>query len=152
MSGASIVPPAVSDSQKPTYRIIAWATGGLTLLQALFSFTLSFNALTDLAAEHGVSIPMLFPLVIEAGVIIFSLNALYRSLEGESTRFQWTLVIGSSLVASGFNIVHAPPTLVSRIIAAVPSIVLLLSFETLVNQIRLSVLRSASCPSNQSVG
>lgn len=65
-------------------KLIAWLTGSLTLLMAVFSFTLSFNALTDLAAKHGVSIPPLFPLVVEAGVVIFSLNALYRSIHGEN--------------------------------------------------------------------
>src|SRR6185503_16450798 len=95
-------------------KIIAWITGALTLLLALFSFILSFNALADLAAKHSVSIPPLFPLVVEAGVVIFSLNALYRSLQGESARWQWGLIIGSSLLAGLFNILHAEVDLISR--------------------------------------
>ena len=124
------------------HQIIAWITGTLTLLLALFSFILSFNALTDLAAQHQVSIPYLFPLVVEAGVVIFSLNALYRSLHGEHAKWQWLLILGSSLIAGGFNVLHAQPDLVSRTIAAMPSLFLLLSFESFLNQIKHGVERS----------
>lgn len=122
-------------------RIIAWLTGVLTLLLALFSFILSFNALTDLAAKHRVSIPILFPLTVEAGVVIFSLNALYRSLHGESAKLQWALIIGSSLLAGAFNILHAQTDIVSQIIAAMPSLFLLLSFETFLGQVKHTVKR-----------
>ena len=115
--GYSILP----QSPPSHNRIIAWLTGILTLLLALFSFILSFNALTDLAAKHQFSIPFLFPLVVEAGVVIFSLNALYRSIQGEKTSWQWCLIIGSSLLAGGFNILHAQLDLVSQVMAAMPS-------------------------------
>lgn len=120
-------------------KTIAWITGSLTLLMALFSFILSFNALTDLAAKHGVSIPPLFPLVVEAGVIIFSLNALYRSIHGESAKWQWSLIIGSSLLAGLFNVLHAEADLISRAMSAMPSLFLLLSFETFLGQIKHAV-------------
>jgi biotin operon repressor len=123
-------------------KTIAWITGTLTLLLALFSFILSFNALTDLAARHNVSIPYLFPLVVEAGVVIFSLNALYRSIHDEHARWQWVLIIGSSLLAGTFNVLHAEVDLVSRIMAAMPSLFLLLSFESFLNQVKHGVKRS----------
>jgi hypothetical protein len=141
MSGTSIV-PFYSDSQKNSNKIIAWLTGLLTLLLALFSFILSFTALTDLAAKHRFSIPFLFPLVVEAGVVIFSLNALNRSTQGESTKWQWSLIIGSSFLAGGFNILHAQPDVISRIMAAMPSLFLLLSFETFLGQIKHGVTRA----------
>lgn len=123
-------------------KLIAWITGSLTLLLALFSFVLSFNALADLAAKHNVSIPPLFPLMVEAGVVIFSLNALYRSLHGENAKWQWGLIIGSSLLAGFFNVLHAETDLVSRAIAAMPSLFLLLSFETFLGQVKHAVKRS----------
>lgn len=123
-------------------KLIAWITGTLTLLLALFSFVLSFNALTDLAAKHHVSIPYLFPLTVEAGVVIFSLNALYRSIHGEQTKWQWVLIIGSSLLAGTFNVLHAEPDLISQVIAAMPSLFLLLSFESFLNQVKHGVKRS----------
>ncbi|NJN96559.1 MAG: DUF2637 domain-containing protein [Anaerolineales bacterium] len=124
-------------------KTIAWVTGSLTLLMALFSFILSFNALTDLAAKHSVSIPPLFPLVVEAGVIIFSLNALYRSIHGESAKWQWGLIIGSSLLAGLFNVLHAESDLISQSMSAMPSLFLLLSFETFLGQIKHAVKLSA---------
>ena len=138
MSGTSIVPSS-SDSPKKANRVIAYITGLLTLLLALFSFILSFNALADLASANGVSLPLLFPLIVEAGVVIFSLNALYRSLHGESARWQWALVIGSSLLAGSFNVIHAKPNPVARIMAAMPSLFLLLSFETFLSQVKYAV-------------
>lgn len=121
---------------------IAYLTGSLTLLMALFSFILSFNALTDLAAKHGVSIPPLFPLVVEAGVVIFSLNALYRSIHSESAKWQWALIIASSLLAGAFNVLHAENNPISRAMAAMPSLFLLLSFETFLGQLKHVVKRA----------
>lgn len=122
--------------------VISWLTGILTLLLATFSFVLSFNALTDLAKQHGVSIPPLFPFTVEAAVIVFSLNALYRSLSGEQARKQWSLIIGSSLLAGLFNIAHAQADLISRAMAAMPSLFLLLSFESFLGQVKHAVKRS----------
>lgn len=137
--GHSILPQS-----PPSYnKIISWLTGLLTLLLALFSFILSFTALTDLAAKHQFSIPFLFPLVVEAGVVIFSFNALYRSTHGEKTTWQWCLIISSSLIAGGFNVLHAQADLVSQVMAAMPSLFLLLSFETFLGQVKHAVKRSS---------
>jgi len=123
-------------------KLIAWLTGLLTLTLAFFAFVLSFNALADLAAAHGVSLPALFPLIVEAAVVIFSLNALQRSLSGEKARVQWTFIIGASLLAGTFNVLHASDDPVSKIIAAMPSLFLLLSFETFLGQVKHAVKRS----------
>lgn len=125
-----------------SYSIIAWLTGLLTLALAIFAFILSFNALTDLALKHGVSIPPLFPFVVEFAVVIFSLNALYRSLNNESAKWQWTLIIMSSLLAGTFNIIHADIDMVSKAMAAMPSLFLLLSFESFVSLLKNGIKRS----------
>jgi hypothetical protein len=75
--------------EKRASRLITWLTGVLTLLLALFAFILSFNALTDLAGQHGVSVPPLFPFVVEFVVVIFSLNALHRLLYNEGARWHF---------------------------------------------------------------
>lgn len=126
-----------------THKLIAWLTGILTLLLAGFSFVLSFNALTDLAKQHGVSIPPLFPFVVEFAVIIFSLNALYRSLSGDPAKVQWGLIIGSSLLAGLFNVAHAEANLLPRLMAAMPSLFLLLSFESFLSLVKHSVSRQS---------
>lgn len=128
-------------------KIIAWLTGILTISLAAFGFVLSFNALADLAAQHGISIPWLFPLIVEAAVIVFSLNATYRSLHGESAKWQWALIIGSSLLAGTFNVLHSQPDLISRSMSAMPSLFLLLSFETFLGQVKHAVKLSNSVKS-----
>ena len=133
-------------------RLLSILTGALTLLLALFSFVLSFNSLADLAAHHNISIPILFPLTVEAAVVVFSLNALYRSLHGEAARAQWVLIIGASLLAGLFNILHAPEDPLSRAMAAMPSLFLLLSFETFLGQVRHTVARTSAVESLQELG
>lgn len=126
-----------------TSKIISISTGFLTLSLALFSFILSFTALKELAKENGVSIPWLLPFLVEFGVITFSLSAMYRSVNGESAKWQWSLVIGSSLVAGIFNVAHAEAELLARVIAAMPSIFLLASFETFLSQVKYQFKRQA---------
>lgn len=131
---------------------ISWLTGLTTLAMALLSFILSFNALTDLARQYNVSIPPFIPLIIEGGVVVFSLNALWRSLHAIPARWQWSLIIGSSLLAGTFNVIHVQtdvqPVLVpllnlavnpAKVMAALPSLFLLLSFETFLSQIKHGV-------------
>lgn len=124
-------------------RVIATTTAILTAGLAVSAFVLSFNSLTELAQQQGLSVPVLFPLILEGGLIVFSLTALTRLLQGQSAKVQWGLVIGSSLAAMTFNILHAPhQTTLSRVMWAIPSVMLLLSFESVLSQIRAGVVRS----------
>jgi hypothetical protein len=78
-------------------KTIAWTTGTLTMLLTAFSFVLSFNALTDLAAEHEVSIPYLFPLTVEARVVNELMLGLYCDHEGNAHEHDpaWMIVLGT---------------------------------------------------------
>ncbi len=114
---------------------ISILTGLLTLTVALFSFIVSFVSLRDISSEFGFPIPVLFPLTIEAGVIIFSINAFYRYLNQQRTIWQWGLVILSSGLALSFNVLHAQSNLVSQIMFGIPSLFFLLSFENFLSQI-----------------
>jgi Skp family chaperone for outer membrane proteins len=133
-----------TQSQPTGNKLIGWLSGTLTLVLTVLSFMLSFNALRDLAAVHGVSIPTIFPLILEGAVIIFSLAALRKSLCGEDAKWQWTLIIGSSLLAGVFNVLHSDPDYVSRVMAACPSLFLLLSFETFLSQVKGTVKRQGT--------
>ncbi len=123
-------------------RTIAWISGSLTLLLVLFSFILSYKNLVALAAEKGLPVPALFPWVVEFAVVVFSVGVLRRSLQGERAVWGWSLVIGSSLTAMVFNVVHAQNDLISRVMHAIPSIFMLLSFETFLSQLKESARRS----------
>ena len=63
MQAVENLPQTAPSGQPLQHNLIAWLTGILTLLLASFSFVLSFNALSDLATRHGVSIPPLFHLL-----------------------------------------------------------------------------------------
>lgn len=116
-------------------RFISIITGVLTLTIALFSFIVSFVSLETISGEFGFPIPYLFPLIIEAGVIVFSINALYRYLNQKGTIWQWALVIISSGLALSFNVLHAQHNLTSQIMFGIPSLFFLLSFENFLSQI-----------------
>lgn len=115
---------------------ISILTGLLTLTVALFSFSVSFVSLENISSQFGFPIPFLFPLTVEAGVVIFSLNALYRYLNQEKTIWQWLLVIFSSCLALTFNVLHAQNNLISQVMFAIPSLFFLLAFENFLSQIK----------------
>jgi hypothetical protein len=123
-------------------KTISIVTGALTVGLAGAAFTLSFNSLTELAGQQGLSVPVLFPLILEGGLITFSLTALDRQLTGQSTRVQWLMVIGCSLTATVFNVLHAPANILPRVMWAIPSVILLLAFESFLTQLRYRVNRS----------
>ena len=116
-------------------RAIAWVSGTLTLLLVVFSFILSYNNLVALAMENGLPVPGLFPWVVEFAVVVFSVGVLRRSMQGERAVWGWILVIGSSLTATTFNVIHAQDNLISQAMHAIPSVFMLLAFETFLGQL-----------------
>lgn len=123
---------------------ISWLTGILLLVIAALGFASSYLALADLARQHHFVLPMVFPLILEGGMVVFSLAALRASLHAERARWPWVLVIGSSGLALVFNVIHAQQwDTLAMVLAAMPSLFLLLSFETFVGQIKAGIKRAA---------
>lgn len=124
-------------------KFISWLTGILLLLIALFGFISSYLALANLATAHKFTLPAVFPLILEGGMIVFSLAALRASLHAERAAWAWVLVVGSSVLALVFNVIHAHPHgQLAMVMAAMPSLFLLLSFETFMSQIKAGVKRA----------
>ena len=124
-------------------KTISWITGILLLVIAGFGFASSYLALADLAQANHFTLPAVFPLILEGGMIVFSLAALRASLHAEPARWPWVLVIGSSLLALAYNVIHAAEWgTLAMVLAAMPSLFLLLSFETFMSQIKAGVKRS----------
>lgn len=126
-------------------QIISYLTAGLVLAVALGSFALSYNALHGLAIQNGIngSLSYIWPLLIDASLIVFSLAVVNAYLQSESTYKQWGLVGIYTIATIGFNILHAPNDIQSRIVAAIAPISLFFSFEILMSQLRNSVKRSS---------
>jgi len=53
-----------------------------------------------------------------------------------TARYPWTLLVAFSALPVAFNVLHAPPTAIARLVAAVPPLALVLSFELLMRQLR----------------
>ena len=69
-------------------------------------------------------------------IVIASLSVVRAVADGRRAAYPWTLVLAFSAICVTFNVVHAAPTLVARLVAAVPPAALVLSFELLMRQLR----------------
>jgi len=123
---------------------LRWIHGATTvgvITLAMAGFTMSYGALHGLALEEGVParLAWLWPLVVDGFIVVASLAVLHAVLEHRSTVYPWALVLGFSAVSVSFNVVHAAPTTVARLVAAVPPLALVLSFELLMRQVRAAL-------------
>lgn len=114
--------------------------GGL----ALVSFSLSFEALKDLAVREKVVLAhlgYLFPLMVDGAVVVFSLCALRASLRKESATMMRLLVVLATTGSVLFNMMHVGDSWLARCLAATPPVLLFLSFESLMHSIKKEMER-----------
>jgi len=132
-----------------TNRAINILSAALVLFLAAAAFVLSYDALHELAKANGIKpgLAWLWPLTLDAVMIAASLAVLRASLNAEGKVYQWGLVGAFTLASIGFNIVHAPPTLLARSIFALPPLVVFLGFELLMKQAAATVKRNAAIAS-----
>ncbi|MFT5468636.1 MAG: hypothetical protein ACI8UO_003747 [Verrucomicrobiales bacterium] len=119
-------------------RTLSISTVSLVLLLGAGAFAVSFHALQGLAADNGFDgNSFILPLILDGGIIVFSLSALRFELSGVSSRYPMSLVIVTTVASILFNVVHAEPTMIARGLSAMPPLILFLSFELLMKQVRL---------------
>lgn len=113
--------------------------GILVLMVSMVSFTLSYFALRDLSTQylyHSYPYLALFwPLLIDFSLIVFSISIIAAKVQKDSVVKHWILVLIYTILTLTFNIVHAPDNLLSKVIAAIPPISLLFSFEIFLHQL-----------------
>lgn len=166
--------PTSAPSECPDNRAtqaVLWigrSTAVLVGLLAIAAFALSFEALRDLAIITG-AIPnprhaWLFPVLLDGGVVVFSLAALRASLTGGDRRWYMTLVVVVTLLSVAFNVAHATKGILPSVMAGMPPLLLFMAFESLMRQIqdsleipsaskpkrKRSVARKATCPTTAS--
>lgn len=124
-------------------KAITFFTVALFSIIAILAFILSFSALQITAHNNGKAglLAYAWPLLIDGGLIIFSLAVVYKSLRQESARLQWAMVGLFTVATVGFNVFQASNALVTVLVAASAPIVLFLTFETLMGMIRAGVQR-----------
>ena len=107
-------------------------TNWLLGLIVAIPFFISFGTLKALAAENGISYPILYPLMIDGGLIIFKLLALRESLRGKRDTYTWGMAISLTVISVVLNILHVPAEIhsiwLARFMAALPPLVILGSF------------------------
>ncbi len=126
-------------------RLSNWLTFGVVII----AFILSFGALKDLAAKVGIIYPALYPIMIDAGLVIYNIMALQSSLNGERNRYAWFLIVMTTLVSVLLNLVHAIETLPESLLrilaptmAAIPPLVIFGAFHLVVLRIEESTRRT----------
>ena len=135
-----ITPSCPENRETQAVRWIGRATAILVGLLAIAAFALSFEALRDLAIVTG-AIPnpkqaWLFPVLLDGGVVVFSLAALRASLTGSDRRWYMTLVVVVTLLSVAFNVAHATRGFLPGIMAGMPPLLLFMAFESLMRQIQ----------------
>lgn len=131
--------------KKPTANgVISFVTGLLILLIAIGSFALSYNNLHQTALAYGVDsgLAIIWPLLIDFALIVFSLAVVRASLYSERTWWPWLLVGLYTVGTLSFNVLHAPDNLTAQVVAVVAPLSLFLSFETLMAMLKNGVKRS----------
>jgi len=138
-------------SDRTTRALNRGTTSGVVGL-AVAGFAMSYQALHSLAVEQGVpaTLAWMWPLVVDGFIVVASLSVVRAVADRRHAAYPWLLVLAFSSISVAFNVVHAAPTLVARLVAAIPPAALVLSFELLTRQLRQQ-LRTDSVPSRGSV-
>jgi DNA-binding transcriptional ArsR family regulator len=132
-------------------RLTNWLLG----LILIIPFLISFGALRDLAAHNAISYPWLYPIMIDGGLIIFKAIALRASLRGKRDNYAWAMAVLATVISVYLNIVHVPPTLptlgLARFMAALPPLVILVSFIAVSRRIEESARHDKAIFSYQQI-
>ncbi|MDH6679245.1 hypothetical protein M2284_003461 [Rhodococcus sp. LBL1] len=113
--------PTAQSRRTPTVIAVVAAT-----IICVAAFVLSFTALTDLAARSGITVPLLWPAIVD-GVVLAATVAVVAG----GGRYAWLLLVAGALISVGGNVLHAAlpdgvlPVWLRAVVAAVPPVALL---------------------------
>ena len=144
--------PKMPTSDNKASQAINLTNAILVGLIALGSFALSYSNLRQVALEYGItgSLSYVWPFLLDGALVVFSLSVVSAYLRSESTWRQWALVILYTVATIGFNILHAPGSLlaqvvpkglVSLVVAMVAPVSLFFGFEMLMSQFKSQIVR-----------
>ncbi|MFI0906779.1 DUF2637 domain-containing protein [Streptomyces sioyaensis] len=109
----------------------------MTAVFAYCAFRLSFVALTDLAAAHGVAadIVWMFAVLVDGGAVVGTVGVVVAKRNGRPTRAYWATVVGFATTSLGFNVAHSDGTAAGIAIAITPPAAQLVATELLVRML-----------------
>jgi uncharacterized protein YoxC len=122
-------------------KVISLVSILLVALLAVAAFTLSYNALRELAGDNGIPsrLAWIWPLVVDGFLMVATLSVLRNSLNGEKSLYQWSLVALFTFASIGFNVLHADGGWLTMVVGAVPPVALAL--ELAMGQLKSDVKR-----------
>src|SRR5699024_9278711 len=95
---------------KPGNKALAYILAAGVVFLALAGFTLSFNALTDLAIHAGIdaNLAWLWPLIVDGFIVVATLSAFgLKRRGGHVTWYPWSALVLFAIVSVAGNAVHA---------------------------------------------
>ncbi|UUN29440.1 DUF2637 domain-containing protein [Streptomyces sp. FIT100] len=109
------------------------ATGAFTFL----AFRLPFEALTALAAEHGVDpdVGRMFAILVDGGAVVGTVGVVAAKHAGRPVATYWATVVAFAAVSLAFNVAHSDGILLGVAIAVVPPVTQLVATELLVRKL-----------------
>lgn len=134
-----------SEQRVRSLRCISIITASLVSILALCSFVLSFEALCEFASTSGAIASKrawIFPIVVDGGILCFSVSACRCSILHEDKRWPLLLVTTGTVLSVIFNISHGPGGLIPALVSATPPLVNFLALETLMRQIESNFAQS----------
>lgn len=144
----------MESSENTRVEFLSWASAAMVFLLAIGAFALSYNALRDVASNNGLDSwrSYVWPLLVDAALVIFSIAVVRANLLGERSWWPWGLVAVFTVGTIVFNLVHASERLTElnlivvsiplrHLVAVVPPVALVLSFETLMSMLRGTLRR-----------
>ncbi|MEU5557378.1 DUF2637 domain-containing protein [Streptomyces globisporus] len=125
--------PAASSPSRGPIAAAVLATAAFAFL----AFRLSFEALTALAAEHGVDpdVGWMFAVLVDGGAVVGTVGVVAAKRAGRPVAVYWATVVAFAAVSLAFNVAHSDGTLLGVAIAVVPPVAQLVATELLVRML-----------------
>ncbi len=122
------------------------AVTALTAAIAAGAFVLSYQALHTTGLNNGIpaNLAYIWPLLIDAPLVVFTLALLAAQLMRQSARLWAGLVILYTAATIFFNISHAQPSPMGWLVAIVAPVGLLLTTEALRHLAKMTIERQAA--------
>ncbi len=127
-------------------RYLTLAVTVLTAAIAAGAFVLSYQALLTTGLNNGIpaNLAYIWPLLIDAPLVVFTLALLAAQLMRQSARLWAGLVILYTAATIFFNISHAQPSAMGWLVAIVAPVGLLLTTEALRHLAKMVIERQAA--------
>jgi hypothetical protein len=119
-----------------TGRWTYWTSAAGVIVLAAAAFTLSYDALHQLALDSRVrpTLAWLWPVVIDGTIVVALLTVLAANRAATRAAYSWALAGLFSAASVAFNIAHAPDRPVAQLVFAMAPIALVLTTHLLMQQ------------------